>query len=418
MAKRRLFGSIKQLKSGRFHVRYPHPVTGVSLNGPTTFETEREADEYLARVRSRIADGIWVDPILAGVTLDSFAATDYFPVITVSDRTLERYRDDYTKWVSPPYPESRSAVHLGAMRLSAVNVVAVDNWYAAAKVATRKSAIDYYTRTGRTAPSDAGATQLAGAYRVLRQIMNQAVRQKRIFTSPCTISNAGTVKDKGRSPATPAEVAKASLAMPPRYRLSPLAAAWSAFRPEELFAVPRHGWDREQCAFRVVQVLEELRGQPVRIKPLAKNDASLRTVHMPRWFGELMEEHLAEFVPEDPMAIIFATSNDVPPSRSYRSAMWSKARRTIGRTDLRFYDLRHTGAKFSAETGASIRQIMHRMGHKTTRAALIYQSHSSQEDRDVAGRMESQRPGTVIDLTARRAVWLSPSCPISPRGLS
>ncbi len=50
--------------------------------------------------------------------------------------------------------------------------------------------------------------------------------------------------------------------------------------------------------------------------------------------------------------------------------------------DLHFHDLRHVGNTLAASTGASLKELMARMGHASTRAALIYQ-HASQ-DRDQA----------------------------------
>jgi integrase len=44
----------------------------------------------------------------------------------------------------------------------------------------------------------------------------------------------------------------------------------------------------------------------------------------------------------------------------------------------RFHDLRHAGNTLTADAGASLRELMDRMGHSSTRAALIYQ-HSSDE---------------------------------------
>jgi hypothetical protein len=44
---------------------------------------------------------------------------------------------------------------------------------------------------------------------------------------------------------------------------------------------------------------------------------------------------------------------------------------------LHFHDLRHTGNALAAQ-GASLRELMARMGHSSTRAALIYQ-HASRE---------------------------------------
>jgi integrase len=50
---------------------------------------------------------------------------------------------------------------------------------------------------------------------------------------------------------------------------------------------------------------------------------------------------------------------------------------------LRFHDLRHTANTFVASQ-ASLGELMRRMGHASTRAALIYQHASEGRDRAIA----------------------------------
>ena len=47
-----------------------------------------------------------------------------------------------------------------------------------------------------------------------------------------------------------------------------------------------------------------------------------------------------------------------------------------------FHDLRHTGNQLAAQSGANIRELMRRMGHKSVRAAMIY--HHATDERDQA----------------------------------
>ena len=49
------------------------------------------------------------------------------------------------------------------------------------------------------------------------------------------------------------------------------------------------------------------------------------------------------------------------PSTLYRH--WYKARAAAGRPDLRLHDLRHSGAVLAAATGASLAELMARLGH-------------------------------------------------------
>lgn len=51
---------------------------------------------------------------------------------------------------------------------------------------------------------------------------------------------------------------------------------------------------------------------------------------------------------------------------------------------FRFHDLRHTGNTWAAESGANLRELMERMGHSTTRAALIYLRAANEGHRRIA----------------------------------
>ncbi|MEH0970017.1 tyrosine-type recombinase/integrase [Micromonospora sp. CPCC 205546] len=56
----------------------------------------------------------------------------------------------------------------------------------------------------------------------------------------------------------------------------------------------------------------------------------------------------------------------------------------IGQPHLHFHDLRHTGNTLAARTGASTRDLMGRMGHDSSQAALIYQHATAEADRAIA----------------------------------
>lgn len=60
---------------------------------------------------------------------------------------------------------------------------------------------------------------------------------------------------------------------------------------------------------------------------------------------------------------------------------WNLARATIGRLDLHFQDLRHSGLTWAAATGASVADLMRRGGHASTVAALRYQHSTKDRDR-------------------------------------
>ena len=61
----------------------------------------------------------------------------------------------------------------------------------------------------------------------------------------------------------------------------------------------------------------------------------------------------------------------------------------IGAPGLHFHDLRHTGNTFAAMSGASLRDLMTRMGHDIMLAALIYQLKTQGAYRNIADRLEA-----------------------------
>jgi integrase len=70
--------------------------------------------------------------------------------------------------------------------------------------------------------------------------------------------------------------------------------------------------------------------------------------------------------------------------RSNFHRIWVKACATAGAPDLHFHDLRPTGGTLAAAPGASLKELMARLGHSSTRAALIYQHATRDRDQAIA----------------------------------
>jgi integrase len=64
--------------------------------------------------------------------------------------------------------------------------------------------------------------------------------------------------------------------------------------------------------------------------------------------------------------------------------IWAKARNRAGVPGAHFHDLRHTGGTLTATTGATTKELMARLGHSSTRAAMIYQHATSSRDKSIA----------------------------------
>ena len=94
---------------------------------------------------------------------------------------------------------------------------------------------------------------------------------------------------------------------------------------------------------------------------------------------------MSQFVGEEDDALVFTSPVGAPMRHSnfYRRA-WLPAVRQVGLTGVHFHDLRHTGNTLTADAGANLRELIERMGHSSTRAALVYQHSTSDRQRTIA----------------------------------
>jgi integrase len=117
-------------------------------------------------------------------------------------------------------------------------------------------------------------------------------------------------------------------------------------------------------------------GQSITKEP--KTRAGRRTVAIPPHIVEMLISHMDLYVGSSDVAFVVGGSD-----RSL-SVAWHRARSQLGRNELRFHDLRHSGLTWSAATGASLAELMRRAGHASQTAALRYQHATDDRDRVLA----------------------------------
>jgi integrase len=123
-----------------------------------------------------------------------------------------------------------------------------------------------------------------------------------------------------------------------------------------------------------------------------KSRASFRAVALPAAILPAIRAHLDRCVGQSPDSLVFTGSRGGVLRRSNfrRTVKWSQAVDAIGVPGLHFRYLRHTGNSLAAETGASLRDLMDRMGHDSVRAALIYQHKTTAAGRAIADALSAQ----------------------------
>ena len=86
---------------------------------------------------------------------------------------------------------------------------------------------------------------------------------------------------------------------------------------------------------------------------------------------------------------MFTGPKGAPLRRSNFQRCWRDALAGAGLVGVHFHDLRHAGNTLTAHAGATLSDLMSRMGHSSTRAASIYLNTTSDRDRAVARALDA-----------------------------
>ena len=354
------FGRIRKLPSGRYQAGYVGP--DLALHRPaSTFETLLDARGWLTDERRRIDGGDWIAPQVRARTKPATLAAYVEPWLThreLKPRTRDLYRRLLDQKILPP---------LGELPMKSITALTVREWY---------SELDPATPTRR-----------AHAYALLRTILGSAVSDELIPLNPCHIRGAGTSKRVHRiKPASLAELEALLAALPERYRVMVVLGSWCALRWGELIELRRKDVDLKVGRLKVRRAAGVVNGQVVVGPP--KSAAGVRDVAIPPHLIPAIRDHVATFAGWGRDGLVFPAAQSggqIAHGTFYKT--WDVARKAAGRPDLRFHDLRHTGAVMAAQTGATLAELMSRLGHSTPGMAIRYQHAAEDRDAEIARRL-------------------------------
>lgn len=363
------FGSVRKLPSGRFQARYTGP-DGKQHTAPVTFDTKGDAETWLAMRRTAIARGEWLPESAmkakaAPVTFGDYAR-GWIKRRDLKPRTRASYTTLLERFLLPTFGETD---------LAAMTPRMVAEWHAA---------------MGEDRP-----TTRARAYGLLAAIMNTAVAEDEIAASPCRVRGGQSVRRRVKiKPASLGELEVITAAMPERYRAAVMLTAWCALRFGELAELRRGDLDLKAGVLRIRRGVVRVGGQTVVDTP--KTAAGSRDVAIPPHLLPMLRDHVRDHVPFGKDALLFpaAGGGHLAPSTLYR--VFYPARDAAGRPDLRWRDLRHTGAVLAAQSGATLAELMGRLGHTTPAAALRYQHVAEGRDAALAARLSVLAAGAAL----------------------
>lgn len=198
--------------------------------------------------------------------------------------------------------------------------------------------------------------------------------------------------------AAPEQVAAIAEAVEPRYQALVLMAAYSGLRWGELAGLRQKHLDPLHKRVRVVEQLLEINGHLSFGQP--KTAAGTRTVALRGFLVAVLVDHLGRFGRSDPDDLVFTTWSSrrrehILRRENFRRRVWHPAVRSVGIDSFGFHDLRHQ-ATLAADSGATLRALMCRLGHASAAVAIRCQHLRPAQDEAVALDemwQEAQAPG-------------------------
>lgn len=358
--RRRQLGGVDRLPSGRWRVRLIDPISGrrTSLG---THRTKAEAEVAFAKAVSDQSRGAWVAPDKSRLTLSAYSTSWLDTRLTSRGEPLRpKTREVY---------ESCLRIHilpaLGPLPLGRLTTPGIRAWHAG------------------LISGGCGAPVVAKCYRLLRTILNTAVEDGLLAVNPCSIKGASVEPIVERPLPTLEDVYALADAVSPQFRAWVLLAAFGGLRRGELLALTRRDLDLLHRTVQVRVQRQETRDGMHHVGP-PKTDAGKRTLVLPTAILPDLEHHLHQWAGPGREGLIFPGALGGPLRLRVWQREWTRARRTAGLEHVHLHDLRHVAATLAATTGATTKELMHRLGHASPAAALRYQHATAKRDEAIA----------------------------------
>lgn len=388
---RRSFGRLDQLPSGRWRARYTGP-DGSNVKAPQTYATKVDAEGWLSDERRLIDLEVWTSPEsrqrkaeAAGTTLAEFF-TAWLPMDDRRETTQATYQSMFN---------NRVAAHLGHRPLCEITPAEISAW-----VDTMK------------AEHPSTKKRNADTYAMIATVFRKAISMDLVDMSPCTVEGAGRKpKSKAKRLLTTEEFTTVVQALPERYRMAVVLAdhcslrigEWTELRRSDLvLSKPKKGTDAPTTAkIHVQRSVAFTQGKTI-VGP-GKTEDSDRWVHVSPALVPALLDHMDRFSQSAPDGLLFPNKHGGYCKHTrFRDLLAETAKGAIGRR-ISPHDFRHHGATDFARTGATIKEIMARLGHTTPDMAMRYQHASAERDRELSAAMPvTYVPGSAT-VTAERA---------------
>jgi integrase len=247
-----------------------------------------------------------------------------------------------------------------------------------------------------------GCPTVCLAYNLTKAILTTAVADELIAKNPCQIKGASKVTGKKRPHMTLDHALAIVEKLPAHLQPLVIVTWWSSVRLGEALALRWEDLDIDGPRALIDGGLVHVHRQVVTIGtdlietlPKAHSD---RFVPIPVETVELLRNHKFSAGRVLPSARVFTNREGLPLTPHAVGQAWRRARAKAELPQYRFHDLRHGSATLAAQSGATLYEVMQRLGHRSMNAAIGYQHAASERGSVIAASMVE----TARQTTARR----------------
>jgi len=312
-----------------------------------SFLRKADASRFAVTVEADRIRGEWTDPRLSKTTVAEWSQRWLRTKAHLKPKTLAGYESNLRAHVLPVF---------GSDQLRHVDRMAVEEWVADLQA------------------SGLGPSGVRQARQVLNSMMTLAVEAGYLVVNPVAGVKVAREPDPEMLFLSGGEVERLVAAIRKPYGTLVHLLAYGGLRWGEAVAVRRRRCDLLRSRIEVAESLSEARGE---LHFGATKTYRRRVVIIPAFLTELLAEHLAREVDDDPDALVFTSPLGKPLRNSnFRRQVWYRAVGDAGLPEeLRIHDLRHTCAALLIAEGAHPKAVQAHLGHSSISVTMDRYGH-------------------------------------------
>ena len=359
--RRRRFGSIRKLPSGRWQAGYVGP-DGLRHNAPTTMPTRSDAARWLSLAESQIMRGTW-------------------SVVAPENVTVREWSERWLMAIDPHLKRTTVEIYASLMRLSILPTFG-------ARALRDVRPIEVGEWLGGLIAEGKSPSWCRKAYRLLAQMMAAAVDNEVIPASPCRGHRLPRLPEPEPQVLTMEDVERLVECSRGPGRLVVQLLAYGGLRIGEALSLRRDDISPDGRFVRVDERQAELGGRLDYDSPKSHQH---RSVAVPAFVADALVAHLAQHVGSDSSALLFmGRTGQALRYGSWRRWQFLPAIAAAGLDNVTPHDLRATHGTWVADSHG-VMAAAKRLGHSNANVTTRHYARAvDARDGEIAAFLEAQ----------------------------